>query len=98
MDLNVISKIDEKTLSQSARMIISQIELYQREQIKSKLLKDLNNGNKDQLNGTVYVEEHEQEKLFRENVLFEELNDELKDKNKLLKEVLQNEKQRNIQE
>ena len=69
VDLNLTSKIDEQTLNQTARLLIVQIKLYQREQVKKELLKDLDALNTEQLNETIHVENNEPDKLATENML-----------------------------
>ena len=82
-------------LSSEASKLIAQIHLATKEQIKQEIIDEINlekiNSKEKDLNDTVYGDYSETLKI--ENQLLKELNSELKDKNKILNELLTKEKQ-----
>ena len=77
--------------------LIAQIHLATKEQLKQEIIDEINlekiNSKEKDLNDTVYGDYREIETLKMENQLLKELNSELKDKKKILNELLTKEKQ-----
>ena len=79
-------------LSSEAILLIAQIKLITREQIKQEIISEMNlekhNNNQKGHNDTVYEDYSELESLIIENQLAKQLNNELQDKNRILNELL----------
>ena len=84
--LIITSKKDELALTQTAKNLIAQIKMKQTENIRDEYLQDIiNNTNNMDIDTTT---ETEQEQLVLENTLLKQLVTELKDKNKLLNDIV----------
>lgn len=93
---DLTSKVEEGKLPKSAKVLIAQIKLMQREEIKRELLAELNNKTQDLHNTTLLDSDAEFELLKTENALLKTLNKEIQEKNELLKELLTKNKEINV--
>lgn len=86
-DLNLTSKVNSQTLSNDAKIIISQAKFFEKHEIRKQILKELED-QKNEDEDALMISEN----LKSENALLRELNRKLKYKNNLLRELLEKQK------
>lgn len=93
-DLNLTSNQDEQNLNDTAKKIIAGLKMRQTTQIREELLTDLTNKSIDLHNNTTILDsDAEYEILKTENLLLKQLNKEINEKNVILKELIEKQKQ-----
>ena len=96
-NVTLTSNLPYGELSSEASKLIAQIHVATKEQAKQEIIEKINlekiNSKEKDLNDIIYGDYSEIETLKMENQLLKELNSELKDKNKILNELLTKEKQ-----
>lgn len=88
--LDLTSTTNKIVLNEPTRKLIAQIKSERKEIIKQEILKEIAKETKDDLNNT--FSNLEEENLQKEIILLRQLNKEIMDKNVLLKELLEKEK------
>ena len=94
LTLNLNEDID--SISEKARFIIAQIKSMEKSKIKQDILNEISNKTQKGHNHTFIEDETENETLKIENAILRQLNAELMDKNRLLKECRDIEKSKEI--
>lgn len=91
-ELNITYNNEHVELNETARKIIAQIKITQKEELKKEILDEIHPDDESNHNETIYEDKTENECFKIENKLLKQLIAELEEKNALLKELLNKEK------